>query len=86
MVGCLVGWLRLVIDPITHNLTNEHILSKQDHHPSNTAPFRPRIVNVTSFAGLYYGQASMGAYSASKHAAEAFRYVRQSVCVLLGRG
>ena len=31
-----------------------------------------RIVNVTSMAGLFYGAPCMSAYSASKHAAEAF--------------
>lgn len=31
-----------------------------------------RIVNVTSFAGLFYGAPCMSAYCASKHASEAF--------------
>jgi short-subunit dehydrogenase len=33
---------------------------------------RGRIVNITSMAGLFIGGPSMSAYSASKHAAEAF--------------
>ena len=32
----------------------------------------PRVVNVTSFAGLVPGQPTMAAYGASKHAAESF--------------
>lgn len=31
-----------------------------------------RVVNVTSFAGLFYGQPCMAAYGASKHASESF--------------
>lgn len=31
-----------------------------------------RVVNVSSMAGLFYGSAIMSAYSASKHACEAF--------------
>lgn len=43
---------------------------------SDTAP--PRIVIVTSFAGLVAGQLSMGAYCASKHAAEALGHALRS--------
>ncbi|TFJ82563.1 hypothetical protein NSK_005989 [Nannochloropsis salina CCMP1776] len=44
--------------------------------PQIDAP--PRIVLVTSFAGLVPGQLSMGAYCASKHAAEAFGHALRS--------
>lgn len=54
-------------------LLQRQALFERDHARSPRQALHPRIVNITSFAGLYYGQCAMGAYSASKHAAEAFR-------------